>query len=226
MAKRFTDTFKWSKSWFMDLSSKDKLLWMYMVDTCNHAGIWESNWKLASFQIGYEFECLPKSLSKQVYKVDSSKYYLVDFVEFQYGILNENNRAHSSVISILDRHNLLNQAPTKPLISPLQGAKDKDKAMDKDKDKDMVKVKVKKTLSFIRPTKDECREYFVERKYHNATYESEKFYDFYESKGWMIGKNKMKNWHNASGNWNRRVQENQKTKGYTPIPAGDEYADL
>lgn len=36
----------------------------------------------------------------------------------------------------------------------------------------------------------------------------------------------MKNWHSASSNWNRRVKENQSTKGYTPIPAGDEYADL
>jgi hypothetical protein len=33
------------------------------------------------------------------------------------------------------------------------------------------------------------------------------FYDFYESKGWKVGKNKMKDWRAAIRNWERREQK-------------------
>ena len=35
------------------------------------------------------------------------------------------------------------------------------------------------------------------------------FYDFYESKNWMVGKNKMKDWKAAIRTWERR--EKKKT---------------
>ena len=31
----------------------------------------------------------------------------------------------------------------------------------------------------------------------------ERFVDFYEAKGWMVGKNKMKDWRAAVRNWER-----------------------
>ena len=226
MAKRFTDTNKWSKSWYMGLPKGEKLLWVYMTDSCDHAGIWEVNWELTTFMVGFQVTQLPESLEKQVAKISDKKYFIKDFIEFQYGTLNPNVNAHKSVINILTKHNIIKSTLNQPLINPNLGVKDKDKDKDKDMVKDKDKVKIKKTLAFIKPTKDECRKYFVEKRYHNSTYEAEKFFDFYESKGWKVGRNTMKNWHSASSNWNRRVKENQKTKGYTPIPAGDEYADL
>ena len=36
------------------------------------------------------------------------------------------------------------------------------------------------------------------------------FVDFYESKGWMVGKNKMKNWKAAVRTWVRKDQEGVK----------------
>jgi hypothetical protein len=35
----------------------------------------------------------------------------------------------------------------------------------------------------------------------NHEQEAEKFWNFYESKGWMIGKNKMKSWQHAIKTW-------------------------
>ena len=57
-----------------------------------------------------------------------------------------------------------------------------------DKDKDMVKDKEK---TFKPPTVEEVSEYCIER---NNQVDPESFIDFYESKGWMVGKNKMKDW--------------------------------
>lgn len=57
---------------------------------------------------------------------------------------------------------------------------------------------------FTPPTVDEVAAYFSERNADSA--EAERFVDFYESKGWVVGKTKMKDWKAAVRNWVRRNQ--------------------
>jgi hypothetical protein len=45
--------------------------------------------------------------------------------------------------------------------------------------------------------------------------DSERFVDFYQSKGWLIGKNKMKDWKAAVRNWERGNGENRAKTGST-----------
>ena len=52
MAKRFVDTELWQKEWFQDLSLKEKILVKYIFENCDCAGVWNGNFKLASFIIG------------------------------------------------------------------------------------------------------------------------------------------------------------------------------
>ena len=52
MAKRFIDTKIWDKAWFRKLSTKNKLVWIYLLGKCDHAGIWDADWELAEFIIG------------------------------------------------------------------------------------------------------------------------------------------------------------------------------
>jgi hypothetical protein len=54
---------------------------------------------------------------------------------------------------------------------------------------------------FIPPTLEEVIKYLKENNIINV--DAEKFWHFYNSKGWMIGKNKMKNWHSAIVIWNK-----------------------
>lgn len=58
----------------------------------------------------------------------------------------------------------------------------------------------KKPVFFSPPPIDEIREYCRSR---NNNVDPEQFYDFYESKGWMIGKNRMKDWKAAVRTWER-----------------------
>ena len=58
----------------------------------------------------------------------------------------------------------------------------------------------KKAL-FKKPTLDEVKNYCILRK---NNIDAESFISFYESKGWMIGKNKMKNWKQAIVTWEKR----------------------
>ena len=61
---------------------------------------------------------------------------------------------------------------------------------------------------FKKPTLKEVNEYF------SATVlpaEGQKFFNFYESKGWMVGKNKMKDWKAAARNWITSSQDKLKS---------------
>lgn len=57
---------------------------------------------------------------------------------------------------------------------------------------------------FRRPSVDEVRAYCQERK--NAI-DPQGFVDFYESKGWMVGKNPMRDWKAAVRTWERTEHE-------------------
>jgi DNA-binding transcriptional ArsR family regulator len=54
---------------------------------------------------------------------------------------------------------------------------------------------------FKKPTLDEVKNYCI---FRNNNIDAEGFISFYESKDWMIGKNKMKNWEQAIITWEKR----------------------
>jgi hypothetical protein len=72
---------------------------------------------------------------------------------------------------------------------------------------------------FKKPSLNEIKNYCLERR-NNINFEA--FYDFYESKGWKVGKNTMKDWKASIRTWERRekptmskidVQLNEYQKG-------------
>ena len=73
MAKRMTDTDKWKKRFVRDLSPQHKLLWFYILDDCNHAGIWEVDIEVASIRVGYElvYDMLPESFLDKIVIFDN-----------------------------------------------------------------------------------------------------------------------------------------------------------
>ena len=75
-----------------------------------------------------------------------------------------------------------------------------------------------KTKKFVKPSVEEIREYCNER---GNTVSPEQFYDFYESKGWMIGKNHMKDWKSAVRTWERERANKPITKPKEEIPVGE-----
>jgi hypothetical protein len=148
MAKRFTCTDKWKKPFLRGLETPYKLLWFYILDDCDHAGIWQVDIEVAEIRTGEKFyvEQALENFGEKVIPFDNGeKWFIPDFIEFQYGELNPENRAHKSVLDLLSKYKI------KGLISTLQGAKDKD--MDKDKVKDKVKDKEKdsKKIEIIYP---------------------------------------------------------------------------
>lgn len=60
---------------------------------------------------------------------------------------------------------------------------------------------------FIPPTIEEVSAYCTERQNH---IDPQHFIDFYASKGWMVGKNKMKDWQAAVRTWEQRDNKPNK----------------
>lgn len=63
---------------------------------------------------------------------------------------------------------------------------------------------------FVPPSYEQVSSYCRER---GNSVDAQRFLDFYEAKGWMIGKNKMKDWKAAVRSWERRDGGKKKEPG-------------
>ena len=77
---------------------------------------------------------------------------------------------------------------------------------------------IKERKFFKKPTLEEIKQYCLER---NNGINAEAFYDFYESKDWYVGKNKMKDWKACVRTWHKKEQDNlnkqRQQKGVLPF---------
>jgi len=76
-------------------------------------------------------------------------------------------------------------------------------------DKDIDKEDKPKRKRFVPPTKDDISAYCLERK--NGV-DAQRFFDYYESNGWKVGKNSMKDWKAAVRTWERNNFAGQKVE--------------
>lgn len=74
------------------------------------------------------------------------------------------------------------------------------------KDKEVKEEKKKMTI----PTLDEVKQHILET---GSKVDAVKFWNYYDSIGWKVGKNQMKNWKSAVATWNKNSNDEQK---YSP----------
>lgn len=166
MAKRLTDSGKWNKPYLRTMKASYKLLWLFILDECDHAGVWQVDIEVAQIKIGEKLNieaALESFKGKIVPFCDGEKWLIIDFIDFQYGKLNPQNRVHESVINLLSKYDLLDDENNiiKPLANPLQRVKDKDKDKDMDKDMDKDKDKDPEILKKIEPLEIEIPDPFI-----------------------------------------------------------------
>ena len=186
MAKRFLDTDFFKSPFVGELSADCKLLYVFIICDCDYAGVWTPNFQVASIYLGRPFtetdfrECF----KGKFVEISRGKFFFSDFIEHQYPSgLSESNRSHTGIIKLLKKHNLWNDE-NKPLISPLQGSKEKEEDKEMEMDKEMEEEKEEKAKIELWPS-----------------FEDEDFWDLYDKK---IGRPK------AESKWDKLKQ---KTKG-------------
>lgn len=128
MAKRFYDSETFRRPQMRELSSKYKLLLMYLLCECDHAGVWDVEIDVASLRLGAEYtmEDARDHLRGIIYPLaDGTKWFIPMFLEQQYGQeLSSANRVHVSALKILSNHDLCDH----PLVAQMiaEGRKERE----------------------------------------------------------------------------------------------------
>lgn len=103
MAYRYSDTLKWQDEWFVDLTTIEKLLFLYLYDNCDIAGFFELSYRKISFDLGCKEDQIKgalEGLNKGVFISDDGKCLLVkNFIKHQKNLpLNPENKAHIGIL--------------------------------------------------------------------------------------------------------------------------------
>lgn len=108
MANRFTETGKWNDGWFLNLKPLEKLLFNYLCDNCNAAGIieiiiprWINDLRGSGHLTSKEIEGALKGLERSfIYSKEKDCLYLKTFLKHQRNLpLNPNNPAHKGILA-------------------------------------------------------------------------------------------------------------------------------
>jgi hypothetical protein len=175
MAQRFTDTQKWEDEWFTELSNDYKVIWMYLLDTCDNAGIWKQNIKLLNFSCNTDvsINSIAEIFKGRITKIDTDKWIINKFCVFQYGptFLTSGNKAVISAIKKLiiagciDVNTNGTYSPkivfdntidtlSIPYQSTTDSIKDKEEDKDQDKFKDKTEEELQEYVEYIAETEE------------------------------------------------------------------------
>lgn len=148
MGKRFTDTEKWGKKWFRKLPPIQKLMWYYVCEDCDAAGVFEFDAELIETYLGEapEWEPFVAACGERLQLLPCGKYWITTFIEFQYGKLSPECKPHKVVYASLEKHGITYSGPQnfqtpppsfipkKGIQYPLDTLQEKDKEEEKEKE--------------------------------------------------------------------------------------------
>jgi hypothetical protein len=166
MAKRFSDSEKWQDVWFTELTNDQKIIWIYLLDHCDNAGIFKLNIKLINFNCSTNIsvEDFISIFKDRITQINKESWLINKFCVFQYGpdFLTSSNKAVISAIKKLQEVNIIKlvdgvhtisipyQSPINTISIgdkyPIDSPKDKEQDKDENKDKFINKNEEQKEL--------------------------------------------------------------------------------
>lgn len=112
MAKRLTDTEKWNDDWYLSLNNDYRIIWQWLLDNCNHAGICKRSIKLVNFM------CNTSISEKELIEVMDGRLIAIDndwfipkFLKFQYSTLQSQKPVIKSVVKELRKNDFFKYIP-------------------------------------------------------------------------------------------------------------------
>jgi hypothetical protein len=144
MAKRWTDTEKWKDDWYISLSNDNRIVWQWLLDNCNHAGICKRSIGLLNMmcRVNYTEQEMINHMDTRVL-IHENIWFIPKFIKFQYSTLHSGKAAVVSVVKALFEFNCLGMIPESfgndYIIKEQSFANHCIMIKDKDKDKDIPK---------------------------------------------------------------------------------------
>ncbi len=188
--------------WYDDTNTK--CLFLHCLLRANHS---DTEWRGHNIKRGQfltSVDTLTRETGLSVSQIRTSLKKLISTNEIA-----SKSQARSTVITVLsyDSHQD-NDKPDDKLMTMKSQADDNEIATDKNVIMKECKNDKKITRRFTPPSDIETVAYFVGKGSTNV--EAEKFWLFYDSKNWMVGKSKMKKWQSAASGWITRNKTDNK----------------
>lgn len=196
--------------WFRELAPEYKTLWLYLMIESNIVGVFEideESWNYfcrsgskiksedAFTRFGNRIQRVPKHAEKGL---------VVGKLDFQ-NAFGENSSQWKWVEKELDAIGI-SYAQLKQMKSREEEQLELDFGSPSSEKQEAKKPKDEKFQ--IPPTVEMVKAYCSMR---NNGVDATQFVDYYESNGWMVGSNRMKNWQSAVGTWERRNAKRAKS---------------
>ncbi len=194
--------------WYDDINTSR--LFIHLMLTANHK---DNNWRGIQIKRGSRLTSLDKLSSEtnlSVSKIRTAIKKLISTNE----IASKSHSQHTVFTMInYDMYQDDDKQNDKPVTNESQtndkriatNKNDKNVNNEKNDKKDIVARAPKR---FTPPTDIETVSYFEEKG--STASEAEKFWFFYDSKNWMVGKSKMKRWQSAASGWIKRNKTESK----------------
>lgn len=219
--KRYINTVFWDDAYVSNLDPSEKLLFIYIItNPCtNISGIYQISLKRISLDTGIEKEMVSKIFER--FQKDDKILYKDGWIAVKNFIKHQNT--NSPLIMKGIEKELVN-VPVKLLdfvdvsiygidtvSSGIDTVLNKHKGQgicqdqSQGKSKDAIPIK-----NIIPPTLDMVKAYLEEKK--EVRFTAQAFFDSCESKGWMIGKQKMVDWQAGIRTWINKRNEDDKNK--------------
>ena len=209
-----------------DFTPEDRYFYLYLFTNphTNLCGCYEVSLKCMSYEMGYNKETIEKLLkrfehehdvvrydptTKEILILNWYKYNWTSSEKFRKPLLSE----IESIKSDKFRSYLIDRFNGNTVSVPYQyGSDTTDTVTVTDTVSVIDNKKMKKARNVIPPTVEMVEDYINE---HGYDVNAHAFMDFYDSKGWMVGKTKMKDWQAAVRTWahNEYGTKNNKSSG-------------
>jgi hypothetical protein len=185
---------KWE--WYSNIN--DRLVFIHCLLSAN----WEDGWfegvKIPRGSFATSYKNLAKEIGISVQSLRTS----LEHLKSTSNITHETNRQFSIItINNYNKYQIDNIQTNKRLTNEQQTINNNIIKNNKEElNKESISKDIQKKV-FKKPSIEEIQKYCNER---NNNVDADRFYNFYESKGWMVGKNKMKDWKAAVRTWEQK----------------------
>lgn len=189
----------WQDPFVLTLTPEEKYFYLYLMTNSktSQCGVYELPQQVMVFETGYNLETVEKLIKKFV------EYGKVDYSKETREIYIRNWLKYNSSKSPKVRQ-CINEEIKKIKCSLFKrktiDSLSIDYGEEEEKEEEKEQKEEEKKKRFSPPTLQEVKDYCQERK---NRVDPERFIDFYEAKGWMVGKNKMKDWKAAVRTWEK-----------------------
>lgn len=213
----------WNDSKFADdFTPEDKYFWLMLLTTRygNLAGCFEFSKKQMANDSGYNEQTIDNLIyrfvnihkmidydyeTKEVLILNWYKYNWTTSPKFEIAIRTfiekiKSNKFKNHIIKSYENYIKHRVAIPYQYLTDSISIRD---SIDVDRElKESIKEKKAKSNRFVKPTLDEIKIFLKEQEYDtDIDGYANRFYNFYESKGWKVGKEKMKDWKAAIRGW-------------------------